>query len=644
MRKVTVFMILLLATFVVGCGDKTGGEGGDVLVRVGDYAITTEAFETEFNRIPAYQRKEFETPDGKQKLLDRLIEMRLLYMAAEAEGLADSEVVQTEFAKAQEQVLIRQYYTTYIEAESVPGDADISAYYDEHKSEFAVEARVKARMVLAADRAAADAVATRLHGGEDMSAVARNESEDGPTAAEDGDLGWFSTDGYIRSIGVNPDFAARVFTQETNAIGAPIEIAGKGWAVVRIEDKEAAHQKELAEVRDEIGRRMAPKFKETVFNSKIAELKTRFGVEYVSEDYVNDDVLITVGDFRIDTAAMNTELQRIPPFQRREYENPEGKRKLVERLVEMKVMFKAAEAEKLADDEDVIKEFERVQEQILMRQYFKDFIEAKAVPSDKEIGDYYAEHKAEYEMPARLHGSLILTADRAAAVAAANRVRGGEAFAAVAGEVSQDAATASGGGDLGWFTADGYVRSIGVNPQFTSVVFEQAVGAVGDPIEVEGKGWAVIQVIEKEAAHTKSREDARDEIINRLSPKIRQTFFEDSIEALKTRFGVEYVQENFAQASSAEELFELAQSAKSPHERIKHYEQIVERFQDSEHADRAQFMIGFVYSEELRDNERSRAAFERFAELFPDSDLMEDARYMLEAIEGKEPEFEKTDD
>jgi outer membrane protein assembly factor BamD (BamD/ComL family) len=67
---------------------------------------------------------------------------------------------------------------------------------------------------------------------------------------------------------------------------------------------------------------------------------------------------------------------------------------------------------------------------------------------------------------------------------------------------------------------------------------------------------------------------------------------------------------------------------------------MVARFPDFVQADRAQFMVGFVYAEELGDTVQARAAFERFMTLYPQSDLVEDARYMLGALSGQEPAFE----
>ena len=51
-------------------------------------------------------------------------------------------------------------------------------------------------------------------------------------------------------------------------------------------------------------------------------------------------------------------------------------------------------------------------------------------------------------------------------------------------------------------------------------------------------------------------------------------------------------------------------------------------------------MIGFVYSEELQDSASALAAYEKFMQLYPESDLAKDAGYMLKSLSGEEPDLE----
>lgn len=352
------------------------------------------------------------------------------------------------------------------------------------------------------------------------------------------------------------------------------------------------------------------------------------------------EVLVKVGDRSITQEEFQAEIDRIPPFQRRELETPAGKQKFLDRMVDMELLYLAAIDEKLDEDPAMVEEFERAQRQILMRHYYRDRIQNVAQPDDADIEQYFQEHQEEFSVKERARARWILCEDEASAKAMAKRVAGGEDFAALAREESKDAPTATEDGDLGWFTADGYVRSVGVDADFTAAVFGLELGAVSAPIEVANKGWALVRLDEREAAHSKELAEVRGEIARRLTPKVQEEYYAQRMTELREQFGVEQVGETFGAASSPEELFQLAQDTKDPRERIGYYEQMVERYPDFDQADRAAFMVGFVKSEELGEKQEAKLAFERFLELYPESDLVEDARYMLDALEGKEPAFE----
>ena len=80
---------------------------------------------------------------------------------------------------------------------------------------------------------------------------------------------------------------------------------------------------------------------------------------------------------------------------------------------------------------------------------------------------------------------------------------------------------------------------------------------------------------------------------------------------------------NEAQSFSEKRDFTLA---------IKTYEQILKVYPESVHSCRAQFLIGFVYSENLKDYDKAKGVYEKVIEKYPDCDLEDDARFMLESM------------
>jgi peptidyl-prolyl cis-trans isomerase D len=131
------------------------------------------------------------------------------------------------------------------------------------------------------------------------------------------------------------------------------------------------------------------------------------------------------------------------------------------------------------------------------------------VISDADVQKYYDDHLTEFEQPHQVRAAhvLVRVADtggsdaEAAAKAKAQdvikRVKGGEDFAKLAKEISEDPGSAEKGGDLGWVAKGQMV------PQFESAAFALKSGELtGEPVR-SPFGYHVIKVFEvRERART----------------------------------------------------------------------------------------------------------------------------------------------
>ena len=69
---------------------------------------------------------------------------------------------------------------------------------------------------------------------------------------------------------------------------------------------------------------------------------------------------------------------------------------------------------------------------------------------------------------------------------------------------------------------------------------------------------------------------------------------------------------------------------------IKIYEKILKNYPQSSNCHKAFFMIGFIYSEQLKDYKKAQEVFQKMIEKYPNCDLSDDAKFMIENM-GKEP-------
>ena len=134
---------------------------------------------------------------------------------------------------------------------------------------------------------------------------------------------------------------------------------------------------------------------------------------------------------------------------------------------------------------------------------------------DDTLRQVYEEHLDRYRTPERRRARHILftvapdgdaAAVEAKAKAALARIRGGEDFAKVAEEVSEDPGSAKQGGDLGLFE-----RGI-MDPAFEKAAFSLKVGELSEPVRSQF-GYHLIEVTEVEQGKTAPFAEVRDRVL-----------------------------------------------------------------------------------------------------------------------------------
>ena len=152
--------------------------------------------------------------------------------------------------------------TAKLQGEARVGPQDLQAYYDQHRDEFRVPEQVNVRQILiktplpgpdgkADPKGVADAqkkaedVLRQLKAGAKFEDLAKKYSED-PSSKDGGSVGWIRRGGFPV-----PEVDKAAFSLATGGTSDVIN-AGYAFVILRVEDKQDAHLKTLAEVKDQI--------------------------------------------------------------------------------------------------------------------------------------------------------------------------------------------------------------------------------------------------------------------------------------------------------------------------------------------------------------------------------------------------------
>jgi peptidyl-prolyl cis-trans isomerase C len=164
------------------------------------------------------------TPDEKNQVLDQMINMQLIAVQAEKDGLEKDPDVATRIALLRTQILADAAAQKYVKAHE-PSDQELHAAYDTatDKTEY------HASHILVPTKEKAEQLIKKIKGGAKFEDVAKADSTDN-SKANGGDLGWFTLARMVKPFGdAVKTLKKGELTQE------PVQTQ-YGWHIIKLED------------------------------------------------------------------------------------------------------------------------------------------------------------------------------------------------------------------------------------------------------------------------------------------------------------------------------------------------------------------------------------------------------------------------
>ncbi|MDJ1157463.1 peptidylprolyl isomerase [Chelatococcus sp. SYSU_G07232] len=231
-----------------------------------------------------------------------------------------------------------------------------------------------------------------------------------------------------------------------------------------------------------------------------------------------DGAPITQKDLDIAAEDLGERLPAMAEAQKRDY--------VLSYVIDLRIGAKAALDAKVDAEPDFARRVAYFRDKVLLDDYLAREVKKAMTPeaARKLYDDTVANLKPEQEVRAR--HILVETEEEAKKVHA--RLKGGEDFAKVAGEVSKDPGSGKEGGDLGYFTRDRMV------PEFAEAAFKLEPGQLSEPVKSQF-GWHVIRLEDKRVKPLPTFEEVKDQVENYLARKTQQ----DLILALRAKAKIE---------------------------------------------------------------------------------------------------------
>ena len=137
-------------------------------------------------------------------------------------------------------------------------------------------------------------------------------------------------------------------------------------------------------------------------------------------------------------------------------------------------------------------------------------------------------------------------------------------------------------------------------------------------------------------------DDVRDDIVTKVSSGLKSKLYEVLLDSLNQTYQVQIHKDALDRFYMLQlddtQLFAEAQKEEDPLEKLAFYEQILERYPESEHGPNALFMVGFIRAEETGDSLQALEAFQSFLAKYPDHEMSSSAGGMIKELQGEDAE------
>ncbi|SDK83328.1 peptidylprolyl isomerase [Natronincola ferrireducens] len=242
----------------------------NILAVVGDREITEADLQLLMRGIDPQRAAQFQSEEGKKRLLEELINQELFYLDALDNGLDKDETFQKELKKVEESFL-KQYAINKLVKTVALDEKELGEYYESHKDHFKNPATAKASHILVDSEEEAEAIIKELEGGLSFEEAAEKYSKC-PSKAQGGNLGAFPRGQMV------PEFEEAVFSMEKNEISKPVKTQF-GHHIIKVFEQNPEEMKSFEDVKGQLAQQLLGQKQHDLYSNRVNELKGKYEVK-----------------------------------------------------------------------------------------------------------------------------------------------------------------------------------------------------------------------------------------------------------------------------------------------------------------------------------------------------------------------------
>jgi hypothetical protein len=637
----------------------------DILAEYKGGLITKKDLQDKIAKLPAQNQARFKTIEGQTQMLDIMVVEEVFWLKANDMNLLTDKVVLDKINAAKKQVLVQEYYKLNVNEKTQLSEGEKQAYYAENKKEFYQAPYTTIMYIQPADESAAKKALSELNKGVPFETVSSNYSISTYAKSVKGKIKSIRGNGTIPGIGNDAALDSIITNSPVDTLRylGPLKTSS-GWSIIQVREKIEGVQRTYLECEAEVDQRMRPKKEAELLKQITQRLKLEYNVvidttnlgkmnlrEPQKNAELEDIAVVTASDpsLGMTIGQLSEKFMNLSPQEQMMYAKNNGALQMVEQDLNRNLMFLDALKDKSLDEFlDKNEDYKQSKRYYVLQEAYKRLVLDSLVVTNEDLRSYYDSHLADYTTPAARKVTAVWCKDEKTAEKARKlmikAVKKNDSIAIT--KILKKYNLKSQQETLDNNYNNGIVSTIGADAELSKVIWKTPVGTVSEISRSTRNDVIFFYVIEERPAATKSFTEVESRLQNQLRKEKANTRMEEVKQQLFTAYGLKKYPEKLEIKLTADELFEMADSSARQRkfkDATVYYDQIVKFYPNGTDDYKASFMKAFLVAEDMADKEQGLLLFKDFLKKFPTGELNESAQYMIDELEGKNPQFEEAD-
>ncbi|HQQ67649.1 MAG TPA: peptidyl-prolyl cis-trans isomerase [Candidatus Cloacimonadota bacterium] len=636
-------------------------EDRDVLAEFQGGQVLRKDLQNKISKLPPNMQGRFQTIDGQLQVLDIITTEEVFYRKAIDLGIDKSPDVRDKILQVQKRYYLQEYYKRNVSDLVTLTEEDMQSFYQDNLNLFYLNPNITIHYIQTASEADAQAAIAELNAGASFAEVSDKYNQNTYAKGLKGVIKNIRLNGNIPGLGNDPVLEARIgeTTADPVAVIGPVQ-TDSGWHIFRTVDIVAGRQKEFLEVKPEIEQRMRPAKERDILDALKKDLIAKYQVQIdtvmaaridlqqkQNNIPIENEVLISGSDPELNytvTDLLNT-FTKVSPQEQIYYIKGGGAALLMDQELIQKLIYVEARNQQYERYFDDNEEYVQMKRNVLLRRAFEYLVLEKVEISDSEVAARYEQDIESYVNPAKRTIQVLFfenekTANKAWKKFAKAHKKDKEK------DINKIISKYSTRPQKSIFENqydNGIVTGVAQDAEFSKRIWANPVGYLSPVFTANNGDIVFFRTLSEDGKSYKPLTEVEPRVHGMIKQEKEKAMQDKVIEELNVEYDMKKYPERIQLNLSADELFTHADNAarsRNYKDAIIFYDQIIKNYTNGVDDYKASFMKAFLVAEEMQDKDLALQLFRSFLTKYPEGDLHESARFMIDSLEGNIENFE----